>query len=179
MVPLHSDNAAALDVGVPFPAPLKRWGCGGFSLVEVVMAIGVVSFAFMSVLGLLPVGMKTFRSAINTSVSGQIFQRIVNEAQQTDFDTLVGAAPVVRYFDDQGNEAASADKAIYQVKTRILASTGLPAGAAAATNANLATITVQIANNPGNASLAMSNNLWVPGAGVSILTHATMVARSK
>jgi type II secretory pathway pseudopilin PulG len=35
----------------------------GFSLVEVVIAIGIVSFAILGVIGLLPVGLKTVRNA--------------------------------------------------------------------------------------------------------------------
>jgi uncharacterized protein (TIGR02598 family) len=147
----------------------------GFSLVEVTLAIGIVSFAFLAILGLIPIGLQTFRSAIDTSVSAQIFQRVINEAQQTDFDTLVDrphlpdypslppagftfrapsvGAPALRYFDDQGNECP-ATKAIYYVNTRIIVSTELPNSASSASaNFDLAMITVQIANNPGRFNL--------------------------
>ena len=147
------------------------------------MAIGIISFAFLTTLGLIPTGLKTFGCAIDTSVGGQIFQRVINEAQQTDFDTLTlaGNAPTVRYFDDQAKELlpSQAGKAIYQVNTRILPATSLTTTNASATNGNLATITVQIAKNPGNATLAMISNLWTANPGVSILTHSTLVARNK
>jgi uncharacterized protein (TIGR02598 family) len=149
--------------------------------VEVTIAIGIVSFAFLTMLGLIPTGLKTFRSAIDTSVGGQIFQRVINEAQQTDFDTLVGSVPAVRYFDDQGNELDSslAGRAIYQVNTRILPSTALTTTGAAASNASVATITVQIAKNPGNIPLTKVSSLWTTNSGVSLLTHWTLVARNK
>ena len=145
------------------------------------MAIGIVSFAFLTTLGLIPTGLKTFRSAIDTSVGGQIFQRVINEAQQTDFDTLVGSVPAVRYFDDQGNELDSglASKAIYHVNTRILPSTALTTTGTAASNASIATITVQIAKNPGNTALTKVSNLWTANSGVSLLTRWTLVARNK
>ncbi|MDQ3622245.1 MAG: Verru_Chthon cassette protein B [Verrucomicrobiota bacterium] len=85
----------------------------GFSLVEVVLAVGIVAFGFVAVLGLLPVGMNVFRQAIDTSVSAQIVQRVVSDAQQTEFDALLNNAETTtgefyvlpaRYFDDQGNE---------------------------------------------------------------------------
>jgi uncharacterized protein (TIGR02598 family) len=93
--------------------------------VEVVLAVGVVAFAFVAVLGLLPAGMTQFRQAVDTSVCAQIAQRIIMDAQQADFDILtdkVSTAPngpptpnltfrapsagagAFRYFDEQGNE---------------------------------------------------------------------------
>ena len=153
----------------------------GFSLVEVTMAIGIVSFVFLTTLGLIPTGLKTFHSAIDTSVGSQIFQRVINETQQTDFDTLVGSVPAIRYFDEQGNELAPslAGKAIYHVNTRILPSSLLTTTGTAASNTSLATITVQIAKNPGNAPLTQVSNLWTTNSGVSLLTHWTLVARNK
>src|SRR4051812_25466253 len=82
----------------------------GFSLIEVTMAIGIVAFAFMSVLGLIPVGLNVFEEAIHTSLEAQIAQRVIDEAQQTDFNALVndalasGSSSSVRFFDGQSNE---------------------------------------------------------------------------
>lgn len=101
----------------------------GFSLVEVVLAVGVISFAFVAILGLLPAGLTQFRQAMDNSVASQIAQRIIMDAQQSDFDVLIDSAhhpqgsvdPIrarsysasdtakssplyIRYFDEQGNE---------------------------------------------------------------------------
>ena len=86
----------------------------GFSLVEVVLAIGIVAFAFVGLFALLPVGMGIFRTAMDTSVSAQIVQRVIGDATETEFDQLI-ADPAnqasgnyytlpLRYFDDQGTE---------------------------------------------------------------------------
>ena len=90
----------------------------GFSLVEVVLAIGVVAFAFVGIFALLPAGMGVFRQAMDTSVSAQIVQRIASDAVETDFDELISNSPSgnyytlpVRYFDDQGSEVKVADPA--------------------------------------------------------------------
>lgn len=101
---------------------------GGFSLVEVVMAIGIIAFAFVALLGMLPTGLNTFRKAMDTSVSAQIAQKIAGELQETDYFTLLeqaknggsdlrnmttnpddqfGSLPI-RYFDDQGSEIVTA-----------------------------------------------------------------------
>lgn len=102
----------------------------GFSLVEVALAIGIVAFAFVALMSLLPAGLTTFRRALDTSICTQIAQRIVSEAQQADFDVLTDKANLpastpekdfsfrmrrpgttetwVRYFDEQGNEIVPA-----------------------------------------------------------------------
>jgi uncharacterized protein (TIGR02598 family) len=110
--------------------------------VEVVLAVGVVAFAFVAVLGLLPAGMTQFRQAVDTSVCAQISQRIIMDAQQADFDVLVdkdvtspsGAPPTphftfrapsvgagaFRYFDEQGNEVVftTANPSMAQLNAR-------------------------------------------------------------
>jgi len=157
--------------------------------VEITMAIGIVSFAFVAVLGLLPSGLTTFRKAMDASVSSQIFQRVINEAQQTDFSTLVATPlPVVAYFDDQGNklDPANKAKAIYHVKTRVTISTPLPGSSTP--NTDLATVAIQIANNPGNVDLNSSiletnprsslHDLWKMNTGIAVAMQSTMVSRN-
>ena len=94
---------------------------GGFSLVEVTLAIGIVAFAFVALFALLPVGMNTFKQAMDTSVTAQIAQRIAGELQESDYNAVLSdCKPTIikleadpdkqhgvlprRFFDDQGNE---------------------------------------------------------------------------
>lgn len=154
-----------------------------FSLIEVVMAIGIVAFAFISVLGLIPTGLNTFRQAIDASVGAQIVQRVMNEAQQTDFDVLVQGSNgtylqrPVRYFDDQGNEMANSTGAIYQVNTRIMPVTPMPSHTSYPT---LATVTVQIVNNPGNQQINTdgASSLWSDPR-FSVATYSGLVSRNR
>ena len=90
----------------------------GFSLVEVTLALGVVAIALVALLGLLPSGMSNFRAAMDSQVAGEIFQRVVADAQETDFDTLIKSGTdtqkggdggqfyrlPLRHFDNQGTE---------------------------------------------------------------------------
>ena len=96
-----------------------------FTLVEVAFAIGVVAFAFLPILGLIPTGMSVFQQANNTSLTAQIVQRVANDVKQTNFDTLIGngtaamapgGVPIAqggtlepRYFDVQCNEIIPAN----------------------------------------------------------------------
>ena len=99
---------------------MRKSNTQGFSLVEVVLALGVVAFAFVAILGLIPAGMTTFRQAINISVCSQIAQKVIGDAFQADYDTLLtplgttvngttgdSSVPFLmnyRYFDEEGNE---------------------------------------------------------------------------
>src|SRR5687767_4065395 len=87
----HKVNHLAVVISKNSPRTSRRLPelRGGFSLVEVVLAIGVVSFAFVAILGLVPAGMSQFRQAIDTAVCAQIAQRVIGDAQQTDFDLLI------------------------------------------------------------------------------------------
>jgi type II secretory pathway pseudopilin PulG len=79
--------------GEPLPVPWLRSrqsrSCKGFSLIESTLAIGVVAFSFVAILGLLPAGLTTFRKAMDASVGAEIGQRVLNDLQQSDFNTLL------------------------------------------------------------------------------------------
>lgn len=162
-----------------------------FSLVEVTIAIGIVSFAFVSVLGLIPTGLTTFRRAMDVSIGSQIAQRVINEAQQTDFNVLTsGSHSAPRYFDDQGTEVRPANSAslsaserariIYWVNTQVQAATSIPyTTGTAQLNENLATVTIQVVNNPGNVPITSgSNGLWNDER-FSIFSSSGLVSQSK
>jgi uncharacterized protein (TIGR02598 family) len=127
----------------------------GFSLIEITLSIGIIAFAFVALLGLLPTGMAVFRDAMDTSVTAQISQRIAGEIQETEFSSLLsqckpdlslfkpgtedqsGVLPT-RYFDDQGNEisvgnaaspsAVERRKIIYDAYIRVSRAARLPSG---------------------------------------------------
>ena len=68
----------------------------GFNLVEASLAIGVMSFSFLTLGPLLGLGMKTARLARDDRASAQIARTVVEEAKQG----TLGTGPV--YLDDQG-----------------------------------------------------------------------------
>ena len=100
-----------------------------FSLVEVALAVAVFAVALVGIFALLPSGMSNFRSAVDISISAHIAQRVLQDAQQAEFDTLIDRRnlpedplqqsycperfsfrgpkvnePAWRYFDEQGTE---------------------------------------------------------------------------
>lgn len=73
----------------------------GFSMVEVVMALGIVSFALVSIFGLLSVGLMASKQSgsdtVIASMSAQITSRL-----QSGKDTITVGTPLNYYFDNQG-----------------------------------------------------------------------------
>jgi uncharacterized protein (TIGR02598 family) len=63
----------------------RRNRSGGFSLVEVALAIGIIAFAFVALFALIPTGLTTFRSAIDNSNETWIMQGMNSMVQTTDF----------------------------------------------------------------------------------------------
>lgn len=157
----------------------QRWlRSAAFSLVEVTLAIGVMGFSFVAIIGLVPVGLGNFRQTKNVSVASDISARILSELQDTPFTQLVGTTTAgqswnltkadgtpngtaIRYFDEQGTETTKANSsAVYQVNICV---TNAPAflvpGAATARTPNtaVASVTIQVAYDPGNPGLAYNS----------------------
>lgn len=124
-----------------------------FTLVELTIAIGVMGFALIAVVGVLPIGLSAHRKAVDSSVSSQIVQRVITDLQQANLNSLgLGVNQLqVRYFDDQGIErlAATESGVIYHVAPGVIYPAPLSSGSAP----NLAQVIIDIAYNPGNESL--------------------------
>jgi uncharacterized protein (TIGR02598 family) len=52
---------------------------GGFSLIEVVLAVGIISFCLVSLMGLLSVSMNTSKASTTATTDSLLFQRVVNQ----------------------------------------------------------------------------------------------------
>ena len=115
---------------------------------EVSVALAIAAIALVALLGLLPSGLNNFRAAMDAQTAGEIFQRVVADAQETDFDALVYPEKLIppqsalkrggtgsqfyrlplRHFDNQGSEvkvadpdaptAAEASAILYSVRVR-------------------------------------------------------------
>ena len=160
------------------------------------MAIGIVSFAFVSIFGMIPVGLTSFRNAMNASIGSQIVQQVVTDLQQTSFKELTqdaaSAQDHFRFFDDQGIQvgdptkvgdanavltAAEKAKVIYQAKIVV------QTGTTALSSPSLATIMIDVVKNPGaNKALAKdsatSGVLQQPEAGIFVSRYFAFQAGS-
>jgi uncharacterized protein (TIGR02598 family) len=101
----------------------------GFSLVEVVLALGILVFCLVALLGLIPMGLQSFRSAMTLTVESQIAQSLSGDIQLTDFGNLQTMLnPAAKYyFDDQGMVVDAASAAVIYTATVSLEELDLPA----------------------------------------------------
>ncbi len=74
-----------------------------FSLVEVTLALGIVSFAMVTMVGLIPLGLVTLRTAMDSTTESQIVQEIGSQTRLTAFSQLSAQySGTVFYYDEEG-----------------------------------------------------------------------------
>lgn len=131
-----------------------------FSLVEVMLALGIISFAFVALLGLIPLGLDMFRNAVDATVEAQILQRVTTVARQGRFSQLdqlnrnaaqqAGKEAPDFFFDEQGSEITDPNaikelQYIYTAAVLLKPVSNIPAGASSEeANPNVATLNVFI-----------------------------------
>ena len=99
--PLHQTFPAACLSPIPVASHRRR----GFSLIEVTLAIAIVAFAFIALIGLLPAGLSVFNQTVDSTNEMRISQNLVSMLQSTDFDNLKGDsafASNIYYYDVDG-----------------------------------------------------------------------------
>ena len=89
----------------------RRRGAQGraFSLIEVILALGVVSFAMTGLLGLLPMGLDISRQAIDVTVESQMAQTLRNQIQLAGLPNVEQWSGQQLYFDVQGLSISNAN----------------------------------------------------------------------
>ncbi len=96
-----------------------------FSLVEVVLAVGVAAFALIAILGMLPVGIKTQQGSVNQTKANAIISEIIDDLRadvrlppgQASKESAQGfglsghwaavATPDTLFFTNDGNQTGS------------------------------------------------------------------------
>ena len=133
----------------------------GFSLVEVTLAMGLVSFSLVGLMGMLPVGLSNFREAMEIQTQARIAQQIAAEFQLMPFSEVSGGSyqnGFPRHYDEEGT-SVTATEAIYTVTAEAPAAMELP-GSAANADMRLLTFGIRKKTSPKAAeafSLVASN----------------------
>ncbi len=121
-----------------------------FSLVEVVLAIGVVSFAMMAMLGTLPVGLKSSQQSRTQVATANIARQLQGELQQISFNsdgtstdtlTVQNLAANPYYFTLEGTKTTAGADAYYEASFAV-GGVNLPGLTVDPTNARNVTVTL-------------------------------------
>lgn len=110
-----------------------------FSLVEAVISIGVVSFAMLGLLGVVPSGLATFQTASLTSAETEIVRSVSEDVLRTDYSKLTAT----NYrFDERGLRAQPGGGLF-------VAEVAAPAALAASSAASKVVIRISHQSRPG------------------------------
>ncbi len=113
---------------------------GGFSLIEVVIATGLCTYALVILASLMPLGLGVMQTASQQTIETEIFNEMWSEFNTTPFSDLSATSSTTTlfnststnpyWFDNSGQQLSSATGAIYQVRcTLVNSSTYSAAGA--------------------------------------------------
>ncbi len=132
---------------------IRRHARGGFSLVEVAMALAMMGFASVSLIGLIPMGLHTLHEAMGNTVESQIVQNLTNDILLSDAANLTQYNGQVSYFDDEGTQLTAASGApvgtVYTATIDVKQVDGSNSPAALTTpSAYNVTVTIDSKNNP-------------------------------
>ncbi len=128
----------------------------GFSLIEVVVALGIVSFAVIAILGLIPTGLNTLKDSNGETVRAQIVRSIAGSALTANFSSLNTNAS----FDSDGQPIPSTDETTYPRYT-VNATTNTPSFPGSANGAftdSLTALKIEIVLKPASGASSNTNN---------------------
>jgi uncharacterized protein (TIGR02598 family) len=85
----------------------------GFSLVEVTIAIGIVSFALVTLLGVVPVGLIATQEAMRQTAESQIIKQISSDLGMMPFAKIGNYLASGQYFDYNGSRSSGTNDRIF------------------------------------------------------------------
>lgn len=144
------------------PPPRKKpYPKKGFSLVEVTIAMGLVSFAVLSVVGLLPVGLGALKDSRAQMLEAQILNGVAAQGAVGNYDNLA----FTNWYDAEGQVLTRQADALYKVTVSdATVQPTFPGSSNAFTmRSSLKAIRVEITDLQTRAG--KTNVVWVPQSG--------------
>ena len=123
-----------------FPMPLIATNPRAFSLIEVTIAMGVMAFAAIAILGIIPNGLAAATRSSQTTIAARLASEVQSEIQQVG---LASFATNTTYFDGDGKILTGTAGAVYYVY-RSVEACPLPGAAAG----SFQKVIVQVVKNP-------------------------------
>jgi len=88
-----------------------------FSLIEVTIAIGIVAFSLVPLLGVIPVGLGVTQDAMMQTARSHIIKQISSDLGALPFSKITAYLAVDQYYDYEGNRVESASSSSIFVAT--------------------------------------------------------------
>ena len=123
---------------------------------EVVIALGLVSFSIIAILGLIPSGLNTLQDSAGETVKAQIMRGIAGAALTANFSQLAHS----KYFDNEGQALADSDSDTYPRYTvnSTLSAPSFPGSANGNFTSAFTALNVEIVFKAGTAATGRTNN---------------------
>ena len=144
----------------------KFWhGEPGFSLIEVTLALGIVSIGLIAILGLLPHGIESGRRAADNTIAATIAQDVFGTLRSSAFDStpfgsttlnLNNSGSATEYYTQAGYDstAGSADR-YFKVTVNCA-----PQGSLALSRVQITTVWPALSSAPANTNIFVSQIAW-------------------
>ncbi len=144
-----------------------------FSLVEVVLALGIISFVLLTVMALMSTGLGTMRLAMDDTKESQITRQLTGQILLTPFSQLGTTFSGKTYFyDDEGsfltNTPMSAPATTRYWATTTVTNSAYPGATVSAISSSLVDIQLQIISAPSATAKSQTTNIFnieVPNSG--------------
>ncbi len=171
--------------------------CAAFSLVEVVLAVGIVGSVFTVLTGLMATGLTTFRQSSDRMISAQISQAILSEVSRSDWASLVDVSSgepksfSVGYFNGAGEKVSSSGEAIYIARPVLFSPSSANASSQASPvslagadyssmgAARIVRVVVEVMHQPGGAEPTVSGGLWNPAQKDRLRRFSSFLVRNR
>jgi uncharacterized protein (TIGR02598 family) len=127
---------------IPYLAGYAR-GEGGFSLIEVTIAMGVMAFAAIAILGIIPNGLSAATRSSQTTIAARLASEVQSEIQQVGLASFSMNSTNTTHFDGDGKILPNNTGAVYDVY-RSVEDCSFPG----APTASFKKVIVQVVKNP-------------------------------
>jgi|GEM_PF-4112780 Verrucomicrobium spinosum paralogous family TIGR02598 len=132
-----------------------------FSLAEVTIALGLATFAVLSVAGLLPLGLGTLRDSKVQMLETQILRDVSAQNAVGDYTNVSYTA----WFDNDGQRTSGADGAVFRIDVREVAGQPIYPGSDQAFDLGASLKAVRVEIQDLRTQARRTNHLWLPRDG--------------
>jgi uncharacterized protein (TIGR02598 family) len=132
-----------------------------FSLAEVTIALGVSTFAVVSVAGLLPLGLGTLRDSKAQMLETQILRAVSAQNAVGDFGNVADTA----WFDNEGQRVSNSAAAVFRAEVREMSGEPVFPGSGNAFRLGESLKAVQVEIKDLRTQASRTNVLWLARGG--------------